>query len=1013
MRDVLPNNEYQDEHRLAVVMYGGVSLSIYIGGVANELLSVVRATASARGGPGAGVPNSELKGAESVYRRIAQTPRGSTAFPQELTAADIVRNVTIDVVSGTSAGGINGIFLAKALANSQKLDPILDLWVEEGDLAKLLNDAESVKGTRLAPQDPPVALLNGRRMYEKLVAAFDSMDEERDSPAFEAGRVDLFVPTTDIRGEVIKLQVSNAMAREKRHRQRFHFKYDPSSGRNEFHRDQNLVLAYSARCTSSFPFAFEPFTWRDAAAIAAPGDARANSNDWKSRLMYLGEEYEDRPMGDGGYLDNKPFSYAIDELARRQSHLDVERTLFYVEPDPAKLEAESDQLLQSEKPDAIENAMAALISIPGYETIREDLERVIGRNERVKNLTYLEAAVEQAVQSIPAMANRATATLGDLIRHYGVSYAAYHRVKLDALIASLAELMCTSSGIGRPELAQVIRDLVELWISFEYVTPEEENQLLLDADIDHRLRKFAFVLRKMAASTDPAVVKARETLRNMYDSFYDVKRDMRRDVGAVMAGLRQGRALAEDRLMKIATLHGKERENALNELLRDTLQELAADDDHDLKKYLAEVLRPKVIDRSDTANAAVIACGASDTADARQLKAYYDGFEMFDIAIFPIVRHDGVDEAVPVNIVRISPFDAKVKLKLAGNALGHFAAFLEDDWRRSDIAAGRFNASEAIIRQLVPDRAAADVLVEQAHAAIARELLPELQQRVAASKTKRIGSSAITPAQQRQLDRALGSVINETELPAMFARRQVYDDGYDRAKQIRSVGRAGVIVEQILRSGAKKAGFTLPGVLRWGALGAMVMTQIAIPRSFHRTFANYWGRLLALIFAIMAVAGYVTKTDGLQSAGVRGFLVVTSIAALAFLLSRWIGERTFATILRWTPLAILLLVVLLARAAGVDFTDLRNLSLQGLWDGWTELVLVGPLDAFFIGMGLGLLLMTGVLAVIEDVKSVIVNAGAWLASRPRVVAEKWRRFKQWTTGGVRALRNRFFGGATT
>jgi hypothetical protein len=205
----------------------------------------------------------------------------------------------------------------------------------------------------------------------------------------------------------------------------------------------------------------------------------------------------------------------------------------------------------------------------------------------------------------------------------------------------------------------------------------------------------------------------------------------------------------------------------------------------------------------------------------------------------------------------------------------------------------------------------------------------------------------------------------------------------------------------------------LPGVLRWGALGAMVMTQIAIPRSFHRTFANYWGRLLALIFAIMAIAGYVTKTDGLTSAGVRGFLVVTSIAALAFLLSRWIGERTFATILRWIPLAIVLLVVLLARSAGVDLTDLRNLRLQGLRDGWTELVLVGPLDAFFIGMGLGLLLMTGVLAVIEDVKSVIVNAAAWLVSRPRVIAEKWRRFKQWTTGGVRALRNRLFGNATT
>ncbi|HWO08399.1 MAG TPA: hypothetical protein VNN80_02935, partial [Polyangiaceae bacterium] len=37
--------ECQQEIRLAVVMYGGVSLCIYINGVAQELLQLVRATA--------------------------------------------------------------------------------------------------------------------------------------------------------------------------------------------------------------------------------------------------------------------------------------------------------------------------------------------------------------------------------------------------------------------------------------------------------------------------------------------------------------------------------------------------------------------------------------------------------------------------------------------------------------------------------------------------------------------------------------------------------------------------------------------------------------------------------------------------------------------------------------------------------------------------------------------------------------------------------------------------------
>jgi len=160
--------EYVAEKRVAVVMYGGVSLAIYMGGVAQELLNVVRATSPAPRDPkdpGAplqpGVKN--LTPLEKVYRKAA-------------TIDGKLTSVTIDVIAGTSAGGINGIFLAKALAHDRPLKPILDLWIEEGDLDKLLNDRGSLQGTSLLRQDPPAALLNGERMYLKLVKAFDEMD---------------------------------------------------------------------------------------------------------------------------------------------------------------------------------------------------------------------------------------------------------------------------------------------------------------------------------------------------------------------------------------------------------------------------------------------------------------------------------------------------------------------------------------------------------------------------------------------------------------------------------------------------------------------------------------------------------------------------------------------------------------------------------------------------------------------------------------------------------------------
>jgi hypothetical protein len=68
--------EYTQEVRFAVVMYGGVSLAIYINGIAQELLRIVRSTSASRpdaqGNPNrTPVPAAELTGTERVYRRLS------------------------------------------------------------------------------------------------------------------------------------------------------------------------------------------------------------------------------------------------------------------------------------------------------------------------------------------------------------------------------------------------------------------------------------------------------------------------------------------------------------------------------------------------------------------------------------------------------------------------------------------------------------------------------------------------------------------------------------------------------------------------------------------------------------------------------------------------------------------------------------------------------------------------------------------------------------------------------
>src|SRR5215510_7379487 len=57
-----PKTEYTQEVRFAVVMYGGVSLAIYINGIAQELLRMVRSTSRSV---------DKLETTERVYRRLS------------------------------------------------------------------------------------------------------------------------------------------------------------------------------------------------------------------------------------------------------------------------------------------------------------------------------------------------------------------------------------------------------------------------------------------------------------------------------------------------------------------------------------------------------------------------------------------------------------------------------------------------------------------------------------------------------------------------------------------------------------------------------------------------------------------------------------------------------------------------------------------------------------------------------------------------------------------------------
>lgn len=538
------------EVRLAVVMYGGVSLAIYMNGIAEELYHLVRATApdpddraSERamlladpadeaqpdGRAGVGVRSSSgarvLRSTERVYRQLGQIlERGRivdcTPWKPEDGAPPVRTRFVVDILSGTSAGGINAIFLAKALANNQPFEHLKRMWIEEGDIGRLINDEESVRdlGGRLAPARPPRSLLNSQRLYVKLLEAFRDMGlATGDRRSAFVDKLDLYVTTTDIRGVPVPLQLDEVVY-ERRHRHVFHFRYDcdpDARPLNDFVTGNDPFLAFAARCTSAFPLALEPMQMRDirdmAGTVTTPGSSGrypAHRDEWRDLFSgYEGDDVEDRAYADGGYLDNRPFSYAIDTLAHRDASIPVDRKLLFIDPSPEPPDA---SWRDERTPNVVENIVAAF-SLARYETIREDLQRVLDGNRLLQKVSRITWGIEEDLnrRAPPRRfdAERwAGMDLGDMLRRWGITYAAYHHVKVADTTDEVACYITAGLGLDpRTDAYEAVRYFVRAWRDANYVdyrdklTNEKptQNRFLLRYDLAYRLRRLSFVQRKV------------------------------------------------------------------------------------------------------------------------------------------------------------------------------------------------------------------------------------------------------------------------------------------------------------------------------------------------------------------------------------------------------------------------------------------------------------------------------------------------------------------------------------
>jgi len=447
---------FENEVRFALVLYGGASLAIYIHGVTQEFFHLVRSTAVDAEGRLI-FSDVELKGTERVYRKLASAADGT-----------VRTRFLVDIASGTSAGGINAIFLGKAFANGQTLEQVSRLWLDQADVNDLCNSA------RL-----PRSLLSSQTMHSRLLDALEGMERDGAEPCSLQHEMDVFITATDIQGLELPIQLADKTVFEKRHRNVFHLRL--GDGENHFARERNPFLAFAARATSAFPFAFEP------ACLGQIDGARQFFPD------YSESGYAARAFGDGGYLNNKPFTHAIQALSQRSSDLPVTRKLMYVEPSPDE-NAQPDSNDPAAPPDVLRNIVDALLTLPRQETIREDLQRVIERNRLIERVQEITSHVDEDVREFVGRLGAAEyqrRTLADEIRDRGPGYAGYHRLKVRAVTDDLAAML------GQPYAE------VDAWRRAHYSEhdPEHsESTFLLEYDLAYRERRLRFLLAKL---TDP------------------------------------------------------------------------------------------------------------------------------------------------------------------------------------------------------------------------------------------------------------------------------------------------------------------------------------------------------------------------------------------------------------------------------------------------------------------------------------------------------------------------------
>lgn len=344
------------ELRIAPVMTGGTSLAVWMGGVTAELYTMLRSA------PTAAAPSPT----DSVYTRLLRLTQTTPV---------------VDVITGTSAGGLSGVLLAAAwrLGISPKaFGTLRDTWMQVADLGLVMR----------SPRDPnPTSLLRGDDYFVPNVLGLlqqwirDPSATPSDAPIDLVTTVTTLTPEpkhrTDHFGESID---------EVSHAQSLRFRKKDFEDATTWPKK----LAVAARSSASIPGVFEPSFL---SVGGAPSDDRPNFTDNASFSA-------SRWVVDGGVVVNLPLAEALDRIFERRADDDVRRVVLYVSPTPdAATPAAPDDV---DVEPSLREALLSVVLAPRAEGIATDIDALARQNAAVERQARTRSLLEPTVKILAA-----------------------------------------------------------------------------------------------------------------------------------------------------------------------------------------------------------------------------------------------------------------------------------------------------------------------------------------------------------------------------------------------------------------------------------------------------------------------------------------------------------------------------------------------------------------------------------------------------------------------------------